>query len=110
MDCAGKRENNGPTPEEVLIGAPVEGNEAKYQAICPITYIDPSDPPVTIFHGTADNVVPPCQSPELYDALVKAGVEADLTMVEGGGHGFNMYSEENLAKMTAFLDSVRNRK
>ena len=109
MDCAGKR-NMEHTPEEMLIGAPVQGNEDKYAAICPITYLDSADPPVMIFHGTADNVVPPCQAPEFYDALCNAGVDSRLIMVEGGGHGFNMYSEDNLAKMTEFFNDARSGK
>ena len=71
--------------------------------------IDSKDAPTIIFHGTADNVVPYCQGQELYDELTKAGVKADLNIVEGGGHGFQMYSKENLKKMTDFLDSIRKK-
>lgn len=108
MDCAGVR-NMPNTPEEALIGVPMQGNEDRYDAINPITYIDPKDPPIIIFHGTADNVVPPCQAPEFYDALRARGVKTDLNMVEGGGHGFNMYSAENLKRMTDFLDAARGK-
>lgn len=107
MDCAGER-NMPFSPEEALIGVPMKGNEEKYAAICPSTYIDPSDPPVIIFHGTADNVVPPCQAPEFYNCLLDGGVKTELHMVEGGGHGFNMYSEENLKLMVDFLNQARS--
>lgn len=109
MDCAGVR-NMGQTPEELLIGAPVAGNEEKYRAINPMSYIDPTDPPILIFHGTADNVVPPCQAPAFYEALDRGGVDARLVMVDDGGHGFKMYSDENLAAMVRFFDDVRSGK
>lgn len=109
MDCAGDRGPGASAPEEALMGFPVKGNEEKFAAMCPITYIDASDPALIIFHGNADNVVPGCQAPHFYEALVKGGVKADLNMVEGGGHGFNMYAPENLAKMVRFLDDARNK-
>ena len=44
-------------------------------------------------------------------ALLKAaGVTTEATFVPEGGHGFNMYSEENLQKMIRFLDAARNRR
>ena len=33
------------------------GNEEKFKALDATTYIDPKDPPVVIFHGTADKIV-----------------------------------------------------
>ena len=45
-----------------------------------------------------------------YVPLLKAaGVTTEATFVPEGGHGFNMYSEENLQKMIRFLDAARNR-
>jgi dipeptidyl aminopeptidase/acylaminoacyl peptidase len=37
--------------------------------------------------GDADPLVPHQQSRELYEALRKAGVDATLHLVKGGGHG-----------------------
>lgn len=100
----------GKTPEEALVGHDYADEYAQmFKNISPITYIDSKDAPTIIFHGTADNVVPYCQGQELYDELTKAGVKADLNIVEGGGHGFQMYSKENLKKMTDFLDSIRKK-
>ena len=65
---------------------------------------------MVIFHGTADNVVPPCQAPHFYELLDKAGIRTELYMVDGGGHGFNMYTEYTLRSMTNFLDKVRTEK
>ena len=45
------------------------------------------DPPFLIVHGDKDPLVPHNQSEILCDALKKAGVEATLYTVPGGGHG-----------------------
>ena len=94
----------GNTPEEALVGHDyADEYERDFKAISPIQYIDPADPPVIIFHGTEDNVVPCCQGVEFYEALDKAGIETELHLVQGGGHGFKMYAKENLDAMVAFL-------
>ena len=38
-------------------------------------------------HGGADTLVPPEQSQWFYDALLKAGVEAQLEIIPHKGHG-----------------------
>lgn len=107
MECNGVKQGDN-TPEEVLMRLEkTPENEAIFRTLSPISYIDPDDPPVIIFHGTEDNVVPNCQAVEFYEALDKAGVNAELHLVEGGGHGFNMYADENLDAMVSFLDEVR---
>jgi len=107
MNCGAPRQW-GNTPEEALIGHAYEDQyEKEMRAVSPVTYIDAEDAPVIIFHGTEDNVVPCCQGVELYEELSKAGVDTDITLVHGGGHGFNMYSQENLDKMVNFLNAKR---
>ena len=98
----------GNTPEEALIGHDYTDDQAAdFRAISPITYLDANDPPVIIFHGTDDNVVPYCQGQEFHEALTGCGVKTELHIVPGGGHGFNMYSEDNLQLMVDFLHSTR---
>ena len=38
-------------------------------------------------HGSADNLVSPVQSKQLFETLRKKGVKADYVLVEGAGHG-----------------------
>ncbi|MCQ2128388.1 MAG: alpha/beta hydrolase [Bacteroidaceae bacterium] len=98
----------GNTPEEALVGHNYADEYAQlFRNISPITYLDKDDAPMIIFHGQEDNVVPCCQGKELFEELTKAGVKTDITIVPGGGHGFNMYSKENLKKMVGFFDSLR---
>jgi len=70
-----------------LIGGPVAYNLDKAAAASPLTYVDKSCCPVYLLHGGADTLVPPEQSRIFYDALVKAGVQAHLTIVPNKGHG-----------------------
>jgi len=102
----------GATFEGALIGAEREGNKDKYMVASSPFYASEDDPPIVMFHGDRDQIVNKEQSQELYDSLVAHGVTtAELVYVEGGTHGSTeMYSEENLSRMTAFLDSARARK
>ena len=107
MSCGAAEDTWNHAPEEAVMGFPFKGNEERFKALNATTYIDPADPPVVIFHGTVDNVVPCCQGSHFYELLDKAGIRTELYLVEGGGHGMNMYAEKNLRAMTNFLDKAR---
>ena len=107
MSCGGEQDTWNHGPEEAVMGFPFKGNEIRFKALNATSYIDPFDPPVILFHGTADPVVPCCQAPHFYGLLQEAGVESELHLVEGGGHGMNMYTDETLGAMVTFLDRVR---
>ena len=106
MDC-GEKMKMDPSPEEVLIGLPLTGNETRYALASPVTFADADNVPIHIFHGKTDNVVPVCQGQRFYEALRAAEADCGYTEVPEGGHGFNMYTEENLARMVSFFDRVR---
>jgi acetyl esterase/lipase len=107
MDCAGKRPDQV-QPEDVVMGFKYQGHEDAYQLLSPIYYINRKTVPVMVFHGENDNVVPCCQGEELYEKLVKGGVKhCGFKKVKGGGHGFNMYTPENLAMMVNHFDCAR---
>lgn len=107
MSCGKDVDEWNHGPEEAVMGFKFAGNEERFKALNATTYIDAGDPPVIVFHGTEDNVVPPCQGPHFYELLDKAGVDTELYMVEGGGHGMGMYAPENLKRMTDFLNRIR---
>ena len=107
MSCGKEVDDWNHMPEETVMGFSFKGNEEAFKALNATTYIDPSDPPIVVFHGTADNVVPHCQGVHFYELLDKAGVDTELYLQEGAGHGMGMYTEGNLKAMTDFLDRVR---
>lgn len=109
MDC-GEAMKMPTSPEEVVLGVPMAGNENRYKALSATAYIDPTDPPLIVCHGKKDNVVPFCQGERFYNALKEKGVKTDFIPVEDGGHGFNMYSKENLEKVVNFINEARKAK
>ena len=107
MSCGREEDTWNHGPEEAVMGFSFKGNEEAFKALNATTYIDPSDPPVVVFHGTADNVVPHCQGVHFHDLLSKAGVVTEFHSVDGGGHGMGMYAPENLEAMVTFLEKAR---
>ncbi|WP_152523061.1 alpha/beta hydrolase [Nocardiopsis potens] len=77
------------SPEGIWLGGRPSTLPDEVEQADPMTYIPTADgiPPVSIAAGDADCVVPHQQSEELHKALTDAGHPADLTVVEGGGHG-----------------------
>lgn len=106
MSCGREVDDWNHGPEEAVMGFAFKGNEEAFKALNATTYIDPSDPPIVVFHGTADNVVPMCQGEHFHKLLKDAGVMTELHIVEGGGHGMGMYAPENLEAMVSFLEKV----
>jgi len=81
------KHDDADSPESKLVGGPIQENKDKVRRANPITYVTKDDPPFLIVHGDKDPLVPHNQSEILLDALKKAGVEATLYTVPGGGHG-----------------------
>lgn len=55
----------------------------------PVNLVKAGAPPFLLVHGTADTVVPPTQSQELYQALRRAGVAVEYIQVPNAHHAFN---------------------
>ena len=53
----------------------------------PMGHVKSNLPPFLIMHGSADKLVSPIQSEQLYRALTEKGNQADYIEVEGAGHG-----------------------
>lgn len=74
------------SPESNLIGCPIQTCPQATEAANPITYVNGREPPIHVFHGTFDPLLPPGQSQALYEALKAAGDRASFTLVDGAGH------------------------
>ena len=110
MDCGDHMQMGDNSPEDVLLNSKFDKEPDKYLSLSATNYVDPDDPPIIIFHGEKDNVVPCCQGKKFFELLKAAGVKTEATFVPEGGHGMGMYSEENLQKMVNFLNDVRTNK
>lgn len=100
----GSIDHNSPdSPESILVGGPIRENIDKGTLANPIHFVDPSDPPFLIFHGDQDPLVPPCQSELLHKALQNSGVASEYFLMEGGGHGPGVHTEENFERVVRFF-------
>ena len=79
-----------------------------YWAASPAAHVSPDDPPFLLMHGTADDRVPHVQSEKFLALLETVGIEADLVLIEGGGHGASFPGATNppnyLAAMVTFFE------
>ena len=107
MDCGEHMTMGENSPEDVLLNSKLDTEPDKYLSLSATNYIDSYDPPIIIFHGEKDNVVPCCQGKQFYEQLTAAGVKTEATFVPEGSHGGPaMYTPENLKKMVNFLQDV----
>jgi len=68
--------------------------------ISPVNHVSEDDPPTLIVHGDADMLVPIQQARLMVEALEKQGVEAELFVRPGQGHGWAAIGED----LTLFAD------
>ncbi len=70
-----------------------KGNDEVAAKASPINYAAKGFPPTILIHGNADQLVPPTESFNLYQALNKAGVGVELHMFDGAPHAFDSLAE-----------------
>ena len=76
-----------------------------YRRASPITYVKPGDPPMLLFQGTADPLVPYEQAYLMIQAMQKAGVPGRVELISGAGHGWGGAELARTANATfAFFD------
>ena len=59
----------------------------------PIHYADRPFPPTLLIHGNEDQVVPPSESFNMYNALKKAGTPVELHVFDGAPHAFDSLAD-----------------
>lgn len=89
--------------------APSSMEHRTYWAASPAAHVSPDDPPFLLMHGTADDRVPHRQSQKFLALLETVGIEAELVLIEGGGHGASFPGATNppdyLGAMVSFFES-----
>lgn len=91
-------------PVALFLGGRVDRRLSLAREASPIFHVSPGDPPVLLFHGKADPIVPSDHSLRLYEKLRAAGVPARCLLAESG-HGFSLYPHR-VDEVLAFLRSV----
>lgn len=95
-----------PALERLLGGVPADVPDVARLA-SPVFHVDESDPPLLLLHGDQDPQMPINQAHELHGAYKAAGLDAELDVVHGAGHGgADFYNEEHWARAEAFLRRV----
>lgn len=90
---------------------PLLGKEAKtdpslYKRASPIDHVAKGAPPVLMFHGTFDLLVPITHSERLLKKLQDAGATAELVTLPGEGHGFSPAAmKRTVEQAVTFLDT-----
>lgn len=77
-----------------LLGGPVKKNLEAAAKASPVTYISKDDPPMLIFHGDKDKTVFLDQSKWLVQKYEEAGLDVELEVIEGAGHGWKQTPRE----------------
>lgn len=66
--------------------------------VSPLLHATKDDPPALMIHGDKDFLVPLWQSRKMLEALKAKGVESELIVIEGAGHGFGGKDAERAKK------------
>lgn len=69
-----------------LIGGDRAHKLAEYKAASPVSYVNAGDPPVFLYHGGADTLVPIDHAEDYKQLLDAAGVPCELFVLRGRGH------------------------
>ncbi|WP_370617394.1 alpha/beta hydrolase fold domain-containing protein [Mumia qirimensis] len=99
--AAGPRDS----PEARLIGGTPDEQPERARDATVLTWVTSQAPAFQISHGTGDRLVPARHSELLHAALVEAGIESDLFLVDGFGHGF--LNPPGRADVPAVMDDGR---
>ena len=94
---------------DTLVAPYPEGLEIYHQR-SPIYHVDQLSCPLLLLQGTEDQVVPLNQAQSMYDAVRAKGLEAELVLYDGEGHGFRQAStiEDAYTRIIDFLGEVWN--
>lgn len=96
---------------ELLLGMMPEDDTENAILASSALQVDKDDPPLYILHGDQDPQVPVNQSLELYTAYKNTGLDVELDIISGAGHGGDVFfNEKYMNNVVFFLDRVLNRK
>ncbi len=95
-----------PMDSQLLVGL-LGGSRAKYPEryanASPVTHVSPDDPPIFLFHGSKDWLVPPISSEWMRAALEKNRVSFEYLVVEKKSHLTTFIDHEATEKSFLFL-------
>lgn len=88
----------------LLLGGLPDEVPALTRLASPVTHVDARDPPAILLHGNQDRQMPVNQTLELDAAYRRAGVAVEMVVIDGAGHGGDVYHQgEPAERVVAFL-------
>ena len=88
-----------------LLGGPLKGNEKIYREASPVHDVTSNSPPVFLYYGTKDNLVPLEHPKAFISALQKHGVEHEVYWIKGRSHILaHVFSARAIPNAIDFLD------
>lgn len=110
VDCRDKGCGNPiqMSPENDMVGG-CDNNRCpdRHALLAANTFIDETDAPVFVAHGSADNIVPQCEGKMFYDNLVAGHVQDCEYHPHGGSHGVEGSLTGDMIK---FLNKIKEKK
>lgn len=89
----------------LLLGGPLKGNEAVYREASPVTHITRHSPPVFLYHGTGDTLVPIKHTEAYIASLEKHQVTHEAYWIDGRSHIMtHLFPAQAISKAIDFLD------
>ena len=99
-----RKYSNSPIVTRFMGGARDDMPE-RYAEASPQYHVSADDPPVFLYHGKLDSLVEQDQPRDYYDALIAAGVDAELFLQSFRGHmTMFLFGGEAAARAMDFLD------
>ena len=98
------RPSPGDMPAGMIFGP--ETTDELAASASPINNIGLAFPPTVLVHGASDRFIPPVAALRLFEAITAGGSIAELHLIAGGDHEFDMtprYTESLTAAVTEFL-------
>jgi acetyl esterase/lipase len=96
----------GDIPAPLLLGPAMSPDTAA--SASPIAHVDASFPPAIFLHGAADRFLSSIASRRLFDAVSAAGVVAEMHLIAGQDHEFDMTPRYADSASHAVVEFIRN--
>ena len=88
-----------------FLGTTYQKNPQRFAEASPAVFISADDPPVFLYHGTWDNLVPLDQATDYKTELDAAGITTELFLIKGHGHISAFFADGDAVKAgLEFLD------
>ena len=98
-----------PLPEDALAMAFLLGGSRRevpqlYAQASPAAWVSSDDPPIFMYHGSADHLVPLRNAERMHALLKQAGVPCELKIIPEAGHVPAMFNSDAARAAVKFLD------